>query len=103
MIAGVGNSNRKGLCCYFKKWMAMYLPLANALYKNIIEPMLARYNDFHVYVIATGRAVPLMERTDIPSKYLIKQFYSDLSFKEKVVNYLRKQEQDALNAVPCEI
>ena len=76
--------------------------LANALFKNIIEPMLARYNDFHVYVIATGRAVPLMERTDIPSKYLIKQFYSDLSFKEKVVNYLRKQEQNALNAVACE-
>lgn len=67
--------------------------LANALYIDIIEPMLACYSDVHAYVVATGRAVPLMERTDIPSINLIKQFYSDVSFKVKVVNYLKEQEQ----------
>jgi len=75
--------------------------LANALFKKIIEPMLSRYKDHHVYVTATGRAVPLMERTDISSKHLIKQFYSDLSFKEKVVDYLRKQERNVLSSVSC--
>jgi hypothetical protein len=24
IIQGDRNSNRKGLCCYFKKWVAMY-------------------------------------------------------------------------------
>jgi len=67
--------------------------LANALYKDIIEPMLARHSDVHAYVTATGRAAPLMERTDISSLNLIKQFYSDVSFKVKVVNYLREQEE----------
>ena len=66
--------------------------LANALYKDIIEPMLARHRDVHAYVTATGRAVPLMERTDIPAINLIKQFYSELSFEVKVVNYLREQK-----------
>jgi hypothetical protein len=27
MIKGHRNSNRKGLCCYFKKWVAMYFYL----------------------------------------------------------------------------
>lgn len=67
--------------------------LANALYKEIIKPMLARHCDVHAYVTATGRAVPLMERTDIPSLNLITQFYSDLSFEVKVVNYLREQKE----------
>jgi GNAT superfamily N-acetyltransferase len=67
--------------------------LANALYKDIIEPMLARHRDVHAYVVATGRAVPLMERTDIPSINLLKQFYSNLSFQVKVVDYLRTQQE----------
>ena len=65
--------------------------LANAMYKNIIEPMLARYRNVHAYVIATGRAVALMERTDISPINLIKQFYSDVSFETKVVNYLKTE------------
>ena len=67
--------------------------LANALYKDIIEPMLARHRDVHAYVVATGRAVPLMERTDIPSINLLKQFYSNVSFQVKVVDYLRAQKE----------
>ncbi len=75
--------------------------LANAMYSDIIEPMLATYSDshldlktdskMHVYVTATGRAAPLMERTDIPAINLIKQFYSDASFETKVANYLAEQ------------
>ena len=71
--------------------------LANTLYQDMIEPMLNRYNDFYAYVTATGRAVPLMERTGIPSVHLIKQFYSEVSFKEKVVDYLKKKEQSVFN------
>ncbi|MFT6925658.1 MAG: GNAT superfamily N-acetyltransferase [Psychromonas sp.] len=66
--------------------------LANALYKDIIEPLLARHRDVHAYVTATDRAVPLMERTNIPAINLIKQSYSDVTFKVKVINYLREQE-----------
>ena len=70
--------------------------LANAMYNDIIQPMLADYDDkqtsTHVYVTATGRAAPLMERTGISSANLIKQFYSDVSFEVKVVNYLRGRE-----------
>jgi hypothetical protein len=72
--------------------------LAKAMYNDIIEPMLASYRDMaahtntHVYVTATGRAAPLMERTDISPVNLIKQFYSDASFAVKVVNYLKERE-----------
>ena len=62
--------------------------LAGAMYKEFIEPMLARHSDVHAYVVATGRAGPLMARTDIAPVNLVKQFYSDLSFEQKVVNYL---------------
>lgn len=66
--------------------------LANAMFTNIIQPLLARHQHIHAFVTATGRAVPLMERTDIPSCHLVKQFYSNLSFKTKVVDYLNAQE-----------
>lgn len=65
--------------------------LANALYTDIIQPMLLRYSDVHAYVVATGRAIPLIARTELSSLNLIKQFYSDVSFEEKVVMYLREQ------------
>ena len=64
--------------------------LADAMFKNIISPLFARHADVHVYVTATGRAAPLMARTDICPTQLIKQFYSDVSFQVKVVDYLSK-------------
>ena len=64
--------------------------LANALYNDIIEPMLIRFCHINAYITATGRAAPLMERTEIPTTNLIKQFYSDASFKAKVVDYLQQ-------------
>jgi hypothetical protein len=66
--------------------------LANAMYSDIIQPMLARHTQVHAFVTATGRAAPLMTRTDIPSRHLVKQFYSDKSFKTKVVDCLTAQE-----------
>ena len=70
--------------------------LANAMYNDVVGPMLASYSDVdassHVYVTATGRAAPLMARTDISPVNLVKQFYSDTSFEVKVVNYLKEQE-----------
>jgi hypothetical protein len=66
--------------------------LANAMYSDIIQPMLARHTHVHAFVTATGRAVPLMERTDIPPCHLVKQFYSEQSFKTKVIDYLTAQE-----------
>lgn len=64
--------------------------LANAMYEEIIKPLLAdnRAANTHVYVIATGRAAPLMARTEIPPFNLIQQFYSEASFKVKVSDYL---------------
>lgn len=67
--------------------------LANALYKDIIEPLLARHSNVHAYVTATGRAVPLMQRTEIPTVNLLKEFYSELSFKVKVVDYFKQQKE----------
>jgi hypothetical protein len=66
--------------------------LADAMYHDIIEPLLARHTDVHAYITATGRAAPLMERTSIPAINLIKQFYSDVSFEEKVINYLNSKK-----------
>ena len=59
--------------------------VADVMYKHIIQPLLARHSDTHVYVTATEKAVPLMQRTGIDAANLVTQFYSDLSFKEKVV------------------
>jgi hypothetical protein len=62
--------------------------LANKMYNDIVAPMLERHSDVHGYVTATGRAAPLMARTDIPPFNLVKEFYSDVSFAVKVANYL---------------
>jgi hypothetical protein len=64
--------------------------LANKMYNDIIAPMLERRSGVHAYVTATGRAAPLMERTDIASFNLVKEFYSDASFEVKVANYLNE-------------
>ena len=66
--------------------------LANAMYGDVIQPLLARYPNVYAFVTATARAVPLMERTEIPSLNLVKQFYSEASFQVKVVDYLKAQE-----------
>lgn len=65
--------------------------LAQAMYQDIIAPMLADHTDVHAFVAATGRAAPLMARTDIPAINLVKEFYSDTSFEVKVVNYFTEQ------------
>jgi len=62
--------------------------LADRMYQQIIKPLLARHKHLHPYIIATDRAVPLIQRTDINPIHLVTQFYSDLSFKEKVVDQL---------------
>tara|TARA_B110000438_G_scaffold216729_1_gene209337 strand:- start:597 stop:1133 length:537 start_codon:yes stop_codon:yes gene_type:complete len=66
--------------------------LADKMYNDIVAPMLANNHDVHGYVVATGRAAPLMARTEIPSFNLVKQFYSDATFAEKVANYLSEQK-----------
>ncbi|MFT2090580.1 GNAT family N-acetyltransferase [Paraglaciecola sp. 2405UD69-4] len=60
--------------------------LANKMYQDVIQPLLSRHNSSskYVYVTATKRAVPLMERTGISDLNLVTEFYSDTSF-EKVV------------------
>jgi GNAT superfamily N-acetyltransferase len=62
--------------------------VADVMYKDVIKPLLARYRDINVYVTATERAVPLMQRTAIDAANLVTQFYSDLTFKEKVVEQI---------------
>lgn len=71
--------------------------LVNAMYNDVIQPFLARYPNVYAFVTATARAVPLMERTEIPSIYLMKQFYSEASFQLKVVDYLKAQETGCYN------
>lgn len=62
--------------------------IADIMYRDVIKPLLARHSDTNIntYVTATERAVPLMQRTNIDASNLVTQFYSDLTFKEKVVN-----------------
>lgn len=73
--------------------------LAQAMYHDIIAPLLARHTDVHAFVAATGRAAPLMARTDIPVTNLIKEFYSDASFEMKVVNYFREHATQNLGVL----
>lgn len=63
--------------------------LASAIYEQIIAPLLARHCDVHAYITATERAVPLMQRTAIKPYQLVTQFYSDITFEEKVVKPLK--------------
>jgi hypothetical protein len=69
--------------------------LANKMYSDIVAPMLLRHSDVHAFVTATGRAAPLMARTDISALNLIQQFYSDASFEEKVASYFRALDLEA--------
>ena len=62
--------------------------VADEMYSKVIKPLLVRYNDVHGYITATERAVPLMQRTGIDSRHLVTQFYSDLTFQQKVVNQI---------------
>jgi len=62
--------------------------LADKMLENIIKPVLVRYPDEIAYVTATERAVPLMKRTAINLSQLVTQFYSDLTFEDKVVKPL---------------
>ena len=62
--------------------------LADVLYDDVISPLLARYVDVRAYITVTGRAVSLMQRTPIKPVNMIKQFYSEVTFEEKVVKYL---------------
>ena len=68
---------------YRKKGYASLL--AEKMYQEVIKPLLARYPDVIAYVTATERAVPLMQRTGIKKTQLVTQFYSDLTFEQKVV------------------
>jgi hypothetical protein len=69
--------------------------LAEALYSDILAPMLAEFCQCNCgiqpYVTATGRAAPLMARTALSPTHLITQFYSDATFELKVVGYLMTQ------------
>ncbi|WP_350432570.1 GNAT family N-acetyltransferase [Shewanella sp. H8] len=62
--------------------------VADVMYKDIIQPLLARHNDVRAYVTATERAVPLIQRTAIDAANLVTQFYSDATFLEKVVRQI---------------
>lgn len=66
--------------------------LADEMYREVVEPLLLAHTGVKAYVTATGRAGPLMARTDIRPYNLVQQFYSDLTFESKVVDYLKNQE-----------
>lgn len=65
--------------------------VADVMYKEVIQPLLTRHNNGHVYVTATAKAVPLMQRTGIAAANLVTEFYSDTSFKEKVADIINPQ------------
>tara|TARA_R110001592_G_scaffold43042_15_gene139814 strand:- start:586 stop:1092 length:507 start_codon:yes stop_codon:yes gene_type:complete len=62
--------------------------IADMTYTDLIKPLLARHSNVHAYITATERAVPLMQRTGIDASHLVTQFYSDLTFEEKVVKQI---------------
>lgn len=62
--------------------------VADVTYTELIKPLLARHSDVHAYITATERAVPLMQRTGIDASHLVTQFYSDLTFEQKVVKQI---------------
>jgi hypothetical protein len=66
--------------------------LSNAFYSDIIKPLLERH-DNNSFIISTGRATPLIERTGINMDRVLLEFYSDASFIRKVVN-TRKINRD---------
>lgn len=68
--------------------------LANEMHENIIKPLLTHYSDVHAYIVATARAVPLMQRTNISATNLVTQFYSKFTFKDKVVDQVNPTRCD---------
>ena len=62
--------------------------LASVMLCNIIEPLLARHLHVKAYITATERAVPLIQRAGISASHLVTQFYSDITFEQKVVKQL---------------
>ena len=71
---------------YRKKGYASLV--ADVMYKDVIQPLFARYSNTYVYVTATEKAVPLMQRTGIDNSKLVTQFYSELSFIAKVAEII---------------
>jgi hypothetical protein len=49
------------------------------MHKNVIQPLLARNSDIdcdnNVYITATEKAVPLMQRTGIDASNMVPHFY----------------------------
>lgn len=80
------------LPAYRKKGYASLL--ADVIYKEYIAPLLARHQDTFSYIVATQRAVPLMQRTAIKPCHLVTQFYSELTFEEKVVKQINPTSLD---------
>lgn len=64
--------------------------VAGVMYKDVIKPLLTRHvnADANVYVIATKKAAALMQNTGLSASNLVTQFYSELSFKQKVVEVI---------------
>ncbi|MDN2662534.1 GNAT family N-acetyltransferase [Psychromonas sp. 14N.309.X.WAT.B.A12] len=62
--------------------------LAKQIYKQVIIPLLARHQDVNAYIVATERAVPLIQRAGIAPRYLVTQFYSDQTFHKKVIQQI---------------
>jgi len=69
-----------------KKGYASFL--SDVVYDKVLKPLLAQHSDVYAYIVATERAVPLMQRTAIKSSQLVTQFYSDVTFVDKVVNQI---------------
>lgn len=59
--------------------------LADALYTDVISPLLAQHEK-NSFVMATGDAIQLMKRSGMDMNRLSTSFYSDVSFKEKVLD-----------------
>lgn len=64
--------------------------LAERVYLDVIKPLLARHQGVKAYIVATERAVPLIQRAGIKPCHLVTQFYSDNTFNEKVVEQINR-------------
>jgi hypothetical protein len=66
--------------------------VADVMYKDVIKPLLTRHvnadANVNVYVVATKKAATLMQNTGLSASDLVTQFYSELSFKQKVVEVI---------------
>jgi hypothetical protein len=59
--------------------------LANIFYKDVVTPLFSRH-DKNSFIIATGRAIALIERTGIDMDRVVLDFYSPITFENKVIN-----------------